>query len=87
MTSDVAKVSSKGQVTIPKRIRDKLDIQEQDRLLFSIESGRLVVIPVHHRPLSELHGALPATRSYPGHDEIREKLHKELGQRIDRGDE
>ncbi len=87
MTSGVAKVSSKGQVTIPKRVRDKLDIREQDRLLFSVEGGRLLVIPVHQRPLSELYGALPATRSYPGHDEIREKLHKELGQRIDGGDE
>lgn len=66
MTSALAKMTSKGQVTIPKRIRDKLDIREQDRLLFSIEGGRLLVIPVRQRPLSELYGALPATRSCPG---------------------
>jgi len=87
MTSDVARVTSKGQVTIPKRIREKLEIREQDHLLFAVEGDRLIVTPVKHRPLRELYGALPATHPYPGHDKIRERVHKELGERVHRGEE
>ena len=36
--------------------------------------------------LTELLGALPATRPYPGMDAIREEIHKELGERIARGE-
>ncbi len=40
----IATVTSKGQVTVPKAIRERLDIHEGDRLEFSIdEEGRIVV--------------------------------------------
>jgi hypothetical protein len=39
------------------------------------------------RRLADLLGALPATRTFPGHDAIRQKLHAELGRRIAQGDE
>jgi antitoxin PrlF len=35
-------VSEKGQVTVPKRLRDRLGIKPGDRLEFSEEQGRLV---------------------------------------------
>jgi antitoxin PrlF len=87
MSSNIATVTVKGQVTIPKAIRRALGIQERDSLLFRIEDGRLVVTPLPHRPLSELYGALPATRPYPGHQAIREQVRAELGERIERGEE
>ena len=34
-------VTSKGQVTIPKKIRDKLGIKKDDKIEFSEESGRV----------------------------------------------
>ncbi len=38
-----AKISSKGQVTIPKRVRDALDLHEGDELVFRIERSRALV--------------------------------------------
>jgi AbrB family looped-hinge helix DNA binding protein len=38
-----AKVSSKGQVTIPKGVRDALHLHEGDELLFRVERSRAIV--------------------------------------------
>jgi AbrB family looped-hinge helix DNA binding protein len=38
-----ARVTSKGQVTIPKNVRDALDLHEGDELLFRVERSRAVV--------------------------------------------
>ncbi len=38
-----ARVTSKGQVTIPKSVRDALDLREGDELLFRVERSRAVV--------------------------------------------
>lgn len=77
-----AKVTSKGQVTIPKKVRDALGIREGDSVLFLVEGGRAVVTPVRRKSLRELHGALPATRPYPGRDEIRREVKEERAGRL-----
>jgi len=87
MDTGMGTVTSKGQITIPKAIREALGIKEKDRLLFFVEDDRLVLIPLRHRPLSELFGALPATRPYPGHQAIREEIRGDLGERMHRGEE
>jgi len=38
-----AKITSKGQVTIPKSVRDALGLQEGDELLFRVDRSRAVV--------------------------------------------
>lgn len=87
MAANIAKVTAKGQVTIPKAIRRVLNIHERDRLLFVVEGDRLVLIPVRNRPLSELYNALPATRPFPGHQAVREEVRTKLGERMARGEE
>jgi len=39
------KISTKGQVSIPKRIRDALHLKPGDELDFRIESNNVVLIP------------------------------------------
>jgi len=87
MPHAVATVTSKGQVTIPKEIRDLLDIQEQDQLLFLRDGDRVVLVPLRQRPLSELYKALPATRPFPGAQAIREQVRAKLGKRMAEDDE
>lgn len=41
---DLAKVTSKGQVTIPIEIRKKLGIKNGDKILFVEEGGRIYVM-------------------------------------------
>lgn len=38
----MSRITSKGQVTIPKKIRDDYDIKENDIGIFTIEEGRIL---------------------------------------------
>lgn len=41
---ELARVTSKGQITIPKAIRDKLKLKEGDKVLFiESEDGRIII--------------------------------------------
>ena len=55
-----ATITSKGQTTIPKTIRDRLGLKAGDRVEFLIEDGdRVVMIPAT-LSLADLAGCLPA---------------------------
>ena len=52
-------LTSKGQITIPKEVRDRLGIREGDRLVFQFDSqGRLIVRAEVRDPLGNLPGLL-----------------------------
>jgi AbrB family looped-hinge helix DNA binding protein len=38
---EIAKVSSKGQITIPRDLRIKMDIKKGDKILFFEENGKI----------------------------------------------
>jgi AbrB family looped-hinge helix DNA binding protein len=52
----LATVTSKGQVTIPKEIRDLLHIRTNDKVDFVLEGDRVVLAPV--KTLLDLRGAV-----------------------------
>ena len=67
-----ATLTSKGQLTIPKDVRDRLGLESGDRVVFEFE-GDVVRLRVERRKsLGELMGSLPATREYPGREAERE---------------
>lgn len=54
----MATVTSKGQTTIPKDIRDGLGLKPQDRLHFTLLPDGTVIMRAKKRSLSELYGTL-----------------------------
>ena len=50
-------VTSKGQVTIPKEIRDLLHIRSNDKVDFVLDGERVLLVPV--KTLLDLRGAVP----------------------------
>lgn len=53
----VAKVTSKGQITLPKALRDALGLQPGDRVLFRVEDGHALL--ARTPDLLELAGSIP----------------------------
>ena len=74
-----ATMTSKGQVTIPAEIRRQLAIEPGDRLFFEPDNEGGARFQVFHRHgLADLFGILPATRPYPGLDEVRGEVAADL---------
>jgi len=77
-----AKITFKGQVTIPKEIRKALTIQEGDTVIFEVEGDHAILRPLKKRPLIEFYGILPATRPFPGTESIRKEVRQKIGKRL-----
>ncbi len=41
---ELAKITSKGQITIPREVRKKLGVKEGDKVLFLEEKGRIILM-------------------------------------------
>lgn len=41
---NVAKISSKGQITLPKEIRRKLDLKEGDKVVFVVQNNSVILL-------------------------------------------
>ncbi|MCH3915468.1 MAG: AbrB/MazE/SpoVT family DNA-binding domain-containing protein [Acidaminococcaceae bacterium] len=51
---ELAKVTTKGQITIPREIREKLGIKAGDKLLFVEEAGKIIIINSSMATLKEV---------------------------------
>ncbi len=57
-------VSEKGQITVPKQLRERLGIRAGDRLELTEEEGRLVARKaVASDPVAAVYGILDSTQS------------------------
>lgn len=55
----VSTLTSKGRITVPKEVRDSLDLKVGDRLVFRYDDkGNLLVRPEAQSPLGRLYGIL-----------------------------
>ena len=58
-----AKMTSKGQITVPKDVRLKLNLKPGDRLLFIVEDDGAVRLRAANRDISSLIGHPPASEA------------------------
>lgn len=70
MVDSSARLTSKGQITIPKPVRDALDLREGDEVIFRVERSRAVIAKTPN--FLELAGsvALPAGKRGTQWDEV-----------------
>lgn len=61
MTVWEATISPKGQVTIPKEMREALDLRPGDQLIYSVVDGEVIITPknVDFKDLAGLLGSPP----------------------------
>ena len=73
-------VTTKGQVTIPKAIRDIMNIQPNDRVSFFREGDRIVLQPV--RTLKSFRGAVKAAELAGTFSEERVRAKAAVAKRV-----
>jgi AbrB family looped-hinge helix DNA binding protein len=72
----VGTVTSKGQTTIPKAVRERLNVKPGDKLVWTVEDGRAVV-RFKNRSIKELAGYLARPGRKPATlEEIEEAIGK-----------
>jgi len=69
-----AKVTVKGQVTIPKKIREKLNIQPSDFVLFVRKGNEVVIKPA--RTLLDLRGIIKTDKKIEDWEKLRDNAKK-----------
>ena len=53
-----AKVTSKGQITIPKAVRERLNLESGDRVWFEVQDDHTVILKARKLPFKRLFGML-----------------------------
>lgn len=76
-----AKVTSKGQVTLPKSVREALDLHEGDEVLFRVERARAVMGKTPS--FLELAGSVsvPAAKRGTAWDEVLRETRRDRAER------
>jgi antitoxin PrlF len=80
-----AKVTFKGQITIPKAVREALNIVEGDSVMLKIEGDHAILRPIKKKPLLEFFGAFLATKPYPGTESVRKQVGEKRGEELSAG--
>jgi AbrB family looped-hinge helix DNA binding protein len=70
--TDTATVTSKGQVTIPKRVRDRLGLEPGQTVSFIVTDGEARLVPTADDPMEELRSLREEIRF--GREELDEML-------------
>jgi AbrB family looped-hinge helix DNA binding protein len=55
------RLSSKGQLVLPKKIREKLHLKSGDQFQVRVVEGKIVLEPVKKDAIDKLHGILAGT--------------------------
>lgn len=75
-----SKLTSRGQTTIPKRIRERLGLKPGDRVLFLERDDQVVLQPVKHT-LRDFMGSVEPRKRPEDFDQIREDTKQRVAER------
>jgi antitoxin PrlF len=71
-----ARMTSKGQITVPKDVRLKLNLKPGDRVLFIVEDDGAVRMRAANKDISSLVGILPRPKRVATLEEIDEAIQR-----------
>lgn len=78
-----AKISKKGQVTIPKAIREKLKIENEGGILFVVENNEVKIKSVSGTNTDKLAGSLKKyVKTYTPLEKVRSKIQGNIAKEI-----
>jgi AbrB family looped-hinge helix DNA binding protein len=81
-----ATVTSKGQITIPKEVRERLGLEAGDRVVFVVQSDRDVLLKPAKTDVRDLHGMLYRRGQRPrGIEEMDDGIARSIAERHGRG--
>ncbi|MFL5901113.1 MAG: AbrB/MazE/SpoVT family DNA-binding domain-containing protein [Solirubrobacterales bacterium] len=77
-----AKLTSKGQITVPKVVRDSLELEPGDQVLFRLDGGRAILARTQN--FLDLAGSVsvPPDKRGASWDEIRREAWRARGKRL-----
>lgn len=69
-----SKVTSKGQITVPKAVREALALREGDRMSFLIHNDGTVTVEAESVDLSSLRGMVKSAGRHVGIEQMSEAV-------------
>ncbi|MBM3282819.1 AbrB/MazE/SpoVT family DNA-binding domain-containing protein [Candidatus Gottesmanbacteria bacterium] len=78
----MATLSSKGQVTIPREIRDFMLLEKMDKLIFTALGKDLLLVKPVKKDFLAFGGSVTPKRRPENFDKVREEVLKKIGQSI-----
>lgn len=78
-------ITSKGQTTIPKEIRDFLKLKPNDKLFYILEDGKVLLKPIHGDIL-QLRGSVAPKERPADFEKIRQETRKKIARKIAEGE-
>jgi AbrB family looped-hinge helix DNA binding protein len=72
-------LTSKGQTTIPKDVRDHLGLRPGDRIEFVLTEDKTVLLKPATRPVTDLRGFLPKPARPVTIEEMKAAIRKRAG--------
>lgn len=67
-----SRISSKGQITLPKSIRETLGLGLGEEVVFEVRGSEVLLKPRRKVPLEDLRGRLKSEVPFPGEAEERQ---------------
>ncbi len=76
-------ITRKGQVTIPKAIRDRLGVREGEKVLF-VMRGNEVVLKIMHGTILDLKGSVKASHRSEDFEAVRRSVKQTVSAKVAR---